>query len=247
MKIACIIPSRYSSSRFVGKPLADIFGKPMIQCVYERACQSKLVDSVIVSTDDERIYAAVKAFNGNAIISSKENRTGTDRIAESSAKAGFDADDIIVNIQGDQPLFESAQIDEVVQPLLEDKGLPMASLVYKITEDAEITNPHAVKTVISADGFALYFSRATIPFVRDAGLKADYYKHHGIYAYRKWFLDIFSKLPTGKLEQLESLEQLRVLEYGYPIKVVISKYDSLEVDTPEELGKVKQFILQTQK
>ena len=146
-------------------------------------------------------------------------------------------DAIVVNIQGDQPIFEPAQVDEVIQPLIDDSSINMSTLIYKIILDEEITHPHAVKVVLDHQNFALYFSRATIPYVRDKSLKADYYKHHGIYAYRRDFLDTFTGLPEGKLEKLEALEQLRALEYGYKIKVVVTPHDSVEVDNQAGIGK----------
>lgn len=244
MNVVCIIPSRYESSRFPGKPLADLCGKPMIQHVYERVLRSKRVAQAAVATDDDRIFRAVTAFGGQAIMTASVHRSGTDRIAEAAARLGLMPDDIVVNIQGDQPLFEPAQIDEVVQPLMDDPAIPMSTLVYRIIRDEEITHPNAVKTVFDHDGFALYFSRATIPYVRDHGKKADYYKHHGIYAYRRHFLDTFTRLPEGTLERLESLEQLRTLEYGHKLKVIVTAYDSVEVDTPQELARVKDLLLQ---
>lgn len=243
MSVVCIIPSRYRSSRFNGKPLADLCGRPMIQHVYERVMQAKTLSYAAVATDDERIFAAVEKFGGRAVMTSPRHRSGTDRIAEAVAGLGLAAEDIVVNIQGDQPLFEPAQIDEVAAPLLADPSLPMATLIYKIVREEEIFHPHAVKVVFDSDYFALYFSRATIPYVRDRGMKTDYYKHHGIYAYRKAFLDTFTNLPEGKLEKLEALEQLRALEYGYRIKIVITEHDSVEVDTPEELARVRDIIM----
>jgi len=241
-KIICVIPSRYQSSRFPGKPLADLCGKPMIQHVYERALQAKGVSSAIVATDDSRIFAAVERFGGKAVMTAADLRSGTDRIAAAVENIGLADDAIVVNVQGDQPLFEPAQIDEVVAPLLADASIPMSTLIYRIVRDEEIVHPNAVKVAVDQNGFALYFSRATIPFVRDRGKKADYFKHHGIYAYRRSFLRIFAALPDGVLEKLESLEQLRALEYGYRIKVVETKHDSVEVDTPEELARVGRII-----
>jgi 3-deoxy-manno-octulosonate cytidylyltransferase (CMP-KDO synthetase) len=241
-KIICVIPSRYQSSRFPGKPLADLCGKPMIQHVYERALQADGVSSAIVATDDSRIFAAVERFGGKAVMTSETLRSGTDRIAEAVEGEGLAEDAIVVNIQGDQPLFEPVQIDEVVAPLLADSSIPMSTLIYRIIRDEEITHPNAVKVAFDKNGFALYFSRATIPFVRDKGKRADYFKHHGIYAYRRDFLRIFAALPDGVLEHLESLEQLRALEYGYRIKVVETTYDSVEVDTPEELARVGRIL-----
>jgi 3-deoxy-manno-octulosonate cytidylyltransferase (CMP-KDO synthetase) len=241
--IVCIIPSRYESSRFPGKPLADLCGKPMIQHVYERVARAKAVPYVAVATDDQRIYDAVKKFGGNAVMTAKTHRSGTDRISEAVKTLNLSPDDIVVNIQGDQPIFEPVQVDEVIEPLLTDQAIQMSTLIYKIILDAEITHPHAVKVVLDHQNFALYFSRATIPYVRDKNLKADYYKHHGIYAYRRDFLDTFTKLPEGKLEKLEALEQLRALEYGYQIKCVITPHDSVEVDNELELDRVRQILL----
>jgi 3-deoxy-manno-octulosonate cytidylyltransferase (CMP-KDO synthetase) len=242
MKVVCIIPSRYQSSRFEGKPLADLAGKPMIQHVYERVMRSASITYAAVATDDDRIFAAVKSFGGRAIMTGSAHRSGTDRIAEAVSGLGLDATDIVVNIQGDQPVFEPTQIDEVVKPLLDDPAIPMSTLIYRIVRTEEITHPNAVKVVFDKNHFALYFSRSTIPFVRDKGLETDYYKHHGIYAYRKGFLDQFTRLPEGVLERREALEQLRALEHGYRIKVVETPYDSVEVDTPAELERVRKLI-----
>jgi 3-deoxy-manno-octulosonate cytidylyltransferase (CMP-KDO synthetase) len=242
MKVVCIIPSRYQSSRFEGKPLADLCGKPMIQHVYDRVMTSRSITCAAVATDDERIFSAVKTFGGRVIMTSKQHRSGTDRIAEAVSGLGLDATDIVVNIQGDQPVFESSQIDEVVKPLLDDPDIPMSTLIYRIVRAEEITHPNAVKVVFDKNHFAIYFSRSTIPFVRDKNLTTDYYKHHGIYAYRKGFLDVFTKLPEGDLERREALEQLRALEYGYKIKVVETLHDSVEVDTPAELEGVRRLI-----
>jgi len=242
MNVVCIIPSRYESSRFPGKPLADLCGKPMIQHVYERVLRAKTPSYVAVATDHKEIFLAVQNFGGQAIMTSRECKSGTDRIAEAVANLNLDSGDIVVNIQGDQPLFEPSQIDEVVQPLLDDPAIPMSTLIYKIHRDEEITHPNAVKVVFDKDHFAIYFSRATIPYVRDPGQEVSYYKHHGIYAYRKGFLDHFTCLPEGILEQLEALEQLRAIEHGYKIKVVETLHDSVEVDTCEELMRVAYII-----
>jgi len=243
MSVVCIIPSRYQSSRFNGKPLADLCGKPMIQHVYERVMQARTLSYAAVATDDERIFRAVEKFGGRAVMTSARHRSGTDRIAEAVAGLGLAADDIVVNIQGDQPLFAPAQIDEVAAPLIADPSIPMSTLIYKIQREEEIFHPNAVKVVFDSDHFALYFSRATVPYVRDRGLKADYFKHHGIYAYRRDFLATFTNLPEGKLEKLEALEQLRALEHGYRIKVIVTEHDSVEVDTPEELARVRDIIM----
>ncbi len=241
-RVICIIPARYSSSRFEGKPLADIAGKPMIQHVYERVLRSKSVSHVAVATDDERIIATVEKFGGRAIPTSDRHRSGTDRIAEAVQFLNLEDSDIVVNIQGDQPLFQPSQIDEVVAPLLDDPLLNFCTLVYRIRREEEIHHPNAVKVVFDENHFALYFSRATIPYVRDENGDVSYYKHHGIYSYRKEFLVTFTGLAEGYLEKLEALEQLRALENGYRIKVVETEYDSVEVDTPEELERVKKIL-----
>jgi 3-deoxy-manno-octulosonate cytidylyltransferase (CMP-KDO synthetase) len=242
MKVVCIIPARYDSTRFPGKALADLCGKPMIQHVYERVLKANTVSYVAVATDDERILEAVQRFGGHAIMTSTMHKSGTDRIAEAVSKLDLSDTDIVVNIQGDQPLFEPSQIDEVVKPLLNDPTIPMATLIYKIVRKEEIPHPNAVKVVFDKDHFAIYFSRATIPYVRDKGSKASYYKHHGIYAYRRSFLETFTRLPEGVLEKLEALEQLRAMEHGYKIKVVETLYDSVEIDTPQELKRVRVLI-----
>jgi len=223
--------------------LADLCGQPMIQHVYERVAQAKAVPYVAVATDDQRIFTAVKKFGGNVIMTATTHRSGTDRIAEAVRSLQLSADAIVVNIQGDQPIFEPGQVDEVILPLIDDPAIVMSTLIYKIILEEEITHPHAVKVVLDHQNFALYFSRATIPYVRSRTMKADYYKHHGIYAYRRDFLDTFTKLPEGKLEKLEALEQLRALEYGYKIKVVITPYDSVEVDNKQELERVRQILM----
>jgi 3-deoxy-manno-octulosonate cytidylyltransferase (CMP-KDO synthetase) len=212
----------------------------MIVRVLERSLKSDLVDGVYVATDCEEILQAVEAFGGKAILTARDHACGTDRIAQAARELGLDADDVVVNVQGDQPLFEPEMIDEVVGPLLEDASIPMSTLIYKIVRDEEIHHPNAVKTAVDAEGFALYFSRATIPFYREGSMEPVYYKHHGIYAYRNNFLQVFAGLPQGSLERSEHLEQLRALEHGFRIKVVITDKDSVEVDTPEDLERVRE-------
>ena len=226
----------------MGKPLADVLGKPMIQHVYERVLQSESASLAVVATDDRRIFEAVENFGGRVVLTSPDHATGTDRIAEAAAALGLAGEDIVVNIQGDQPIFEPVQIDEVAKPLLEDPAVDFSTLIYRIRREEEITDPNAVKVAFDRNHFALYFSRSTIPFVRDRGKTADYWKHHGIYAYRMSFLSVFTRLPQGALEKLEALEQLRALEHGYRIKVVETRYDSIEVDTPHDLERVKTFL-----
>ena len=240
--VICIIPARYQSSRFEGKPLADICGKPMIQHVYEKAAGVDMVSYVAVATDDERIFDRVRGFGGNAIMTFGHHRSGTDRIAEAAGTLGLNDSDIIVNIQGDQPLFEPVQIEEVATPLLDDLSLNFCTLIYKIKREEEIHHPNAVKVVFNKDHYAIYFSRATIPCNRDKKEIIPYHKHHGIYSYRRSFLRIFTGLEVGHLEKTESLEQLRALENGYRIEVVETLHDSVEVDTPEELERVRTII-----
>ncbi|MBF0119776.1 MAG: 3-deoxy-manno-octulosonate cytidylyltransferase [Desulfobacterales bacterium] len=243
MKIVVIIPSRYESTRFPGKPLAIISQRPMIQMVYERASTAKTVTDVIVATDDKRIYDAVISFNGKAIMTSIENRSGTDRAAEASEKLCLNPNDIIINVQGDQPLFDPRSLDEVVKPLLlNDPLISMTTLAIKIVRKDEYTNPKDVKVTFDANNFALYFSRSTIPYDRDNIISPETYKHLGIYAYTSNFLKIFKNLPTGKLETIEKLEQLRAIEYGYKIKVIITTYDSPEVDTPEDICRMETLL-----
>jgi len=242
MQAVVIIPARYGSTRFEGKALASIAGKPMIQHVYERACRSATARRVCLATDDERIMEAARKFGGEAVLTSEHQRSGTDRVAEAADLLGLDDHELVVNIQGDQPLFGPIQIDQVLEPLAEDPDLPMSTLIYRITNPAEIDDPNIVKTVFDRAGRALYFSRATIPHLRDSSGTVDYYKHHGIYAYRRHFLRTFSQWPTSTLEEIEKLEQLRALEHGAAIRIVISDLDSLEVDTPADARKVERIL-----
>ncbi|MEW6672923.1 MAG: 3-deoxy-manno-octulosonate cytidylyltransferase [Thermodesulfobacteriota bacterium] len=242
MKIVVIIPSRYGSTRFAGKPLALIGGKPMIQRVVEIAKTGRGVSDVVVATDDPRIVDAVGRFNGRAIMTGEENRSGTDRVAEAAQKMGLLPEDIVVNIQGDQPAFTAAHIDEVVKPLFHVGEAEMSTLAFEIVDPQEITNPKDCKVTFDNQGYALYFSRSPIPCARDAGTRFSTYKHLGIYAYTRRFLDTFRKLPTGSLENIEKLEQLRALEHGHRIKVAVSPYDSPEVDVPADIPRIEALI-----
>jgi len=240
MRIGVVIPARYASTRFEGKPLALICGKPMIQKVYEGAMQAGRVTEVVVATDDQRIMDAVIGFGGKAIMTSESNRSGTDRVAEAAGKIGLELDDIVVNIQGDQPLIDPVCIDEVVEPFFTEPDLGMSTLAFAIVQEDEITNPKDVKVTFDNNGYALYFSRSTIPFDRDGDSSFDVYKHLGVYAYTRRFLEMFRSLPQGKLERIEKLEQLRALEYGHRIKVVVTGYDSPEVDLPEDIKRIEK-------
>ena len=242
-QVVAIIPARYHSSRFEGKPLAHIMGRPMIEHVYTRATQVPLIARTVVATDDERIAKCVRGFGGEVVMTRPDHLSGTDRLAEAASLLDIAEQDVVVNIQGDQPLFDAAVVSQVASPLIEDPGLPMATLIYQIVRPEEITDPNHVKTVFDCHGNALYFSRSTIPFLRnpEEGVPA-YYKHLGFYAYRKGFLLTFVGLPEGEWERCEKLEQLRALEYGYTIRVVLTEHDSVEVDTPKDLLRVEELI-----
>jgi 3-deoxy-manno-octulosonate cytidylyltransferase (CMP-KDO synthetase) len=243
-KVVAIIPARYHSNRFEGKPLAKIMGKPMIQHVYERALAVDLISQVTVATDDERIAECVRGFGGQVVMTSSDHVSGTDRLAEAATLMDINEQDVVVNIQGDQPLFDQSVVEQVARPLLDDPALPMATLIYKIIRPEEIDDPNHVKTVFDVNGMALYFSRASIPFQRnpEEPQTPTYYKHLGFYAYRKGFLLTFVGLPEGEWERFEKLEQLRALEYGYNIKVVLTEHDSVEVDTPQDLARVEELF-----
>lgn len=237
-----VIPARYGSSRLEGKPLAKIAGKSMIQRVYEQALKSNAISRTIVATDDERIVAAVTAFGGEAVMTSDNCRSGTDRVAETAALLNLGPDEVIVNIQGDQPVFVPETIDELIAPFSDEPNLNMSTLAYRIRDEREITDPKDVKVTFDANGYALYFSRAQIPFPRDTQTAVDYYKHLGFYAYTHRFLQTLVKLPSGTCEQIEKLEQLRVLEFGHRIKVVITEYDSPEIDLPEDIRRIEKKL-----
>ncbi|NLD36698.1 MAG: 3-deoxy-manno-octulosonate cytidylyltransferase [Desulfatiglans sp.] len=242
MSIIAFIPSRYSSSRFPGKPLAMIAGKPMIQHACGCALKCPDISDVYVVTDDERIMDCVKGFGGKAVMTGKEHPSGTDRIAEAVEILGLKDDDIVVNIQGDQPLFSSSIISQMVKPLVDDKTIPMGTVMYRITDPNEIDNSNIVKVVTDNNGFAIYFSRCAIPFYREKSANQDYYKHLGFYAYRKGFILEFKRLPVARFENAEKLEPLRAIENGFRIKMVETGYDSIEVDTPDDIKKVEKLL-----
>ena len=242
MRVIAFIPSRYDSSRFPGKPMAPIAGMPMIGHVFRRAMSCPEVSEVYVVTDDERIFQCVEELGGKVIMTEKRHRTGTDRIAEASQKMDLNEDDLIVNVQGDQPLFHPSAISDLIAPMKEDPMIPMSTLKYRIRDETEIDNPNHVKVVTDSEGFALYFSRSPIPFFRDPKSSVVYYKHLGFYAYRNDFLLKFAALPISELESSEKLEQLRALECGFKIKVVETAFDSVEVDTPEDIIKAETII-----
>ena len=238
MKILCVIPARYASTRLPGKPLADIVGKPMIQHVYERSAQATIPQQVVVATDDEKVFQAVQQFGGKVVMTSSEHQTGTDRLAEVASK--YAEVDVIINVQGDEPLIDPKVIDELAQEFLNDTALQMAS-VMSIMDTEDYQNPNAVKVVTDLNNNALYFSRSLLPYPRVAG-KANVYEHIGIYAYKKDFLLKFAKLEPTPLEQSESLEQLRALENGYKIKMIKTKSKFIGVDSIEDLQTVNELL-----
>lgn len=236
-----IIPARYQSSRFEGKVLTDILGKPMIQHVWERAKQAKVLDELIIACDDERVASVAKDFGAKVVMTSKNHTCGTDRIAEVINPLDVK---FIINIQGDEPLVHPVMIDTVARALMENKNISMATLKKKITNPADLQDPHVVKVVVDKNDFALYFSRSCIPYqAQNCEVKEPaYYKHIGLYGYTKDFLFIFKNFSESNLEKIERLEQLRVLEEGFRIKVIETKYDTIGVDTPQDLDKVKAFL-----
>lgn len=237
-----IIPSRYGSSRLEGKPLIPVRGKPLIQRVYEQAMKSESVTRAFVATDDDRIVKAVQSFGGQAVMTSGKCRSGTDRVAECACLLDLPDEEIIANIQGDQPVFNPMTIDELIAPFSRDPRVNMTTLAFRILDEREITDPKDIKTVFDRNGFALYFSRAQIPYPRDGQKDVAYYKHLGFYAYRKHFLDQFADLAQGEYENVEKLEQLRILEFGYRIKVVVTEFDSPEIDLPEDIRRIEKKL-----
>ena len=240
-KCAVIIPARYASTRFPGKPLALLAGKPMIRHVCEKAMASS-ADLVAVATDDRRIADAVESFGGVAVMTSPDHPSGTDRIAEAWKKLGGDAG-IVINVQGDEPLIPTSVIDELITLMKRNPELPMATVAAPGSRETMTENN--VKVVFGADGNALYFSRSMIPFLRRGGEECGVWLHWGIYAYRAETLAKFVALPPGKLENAEKLEQLRALENGIAIRVVTSKLQSVGVDTPEDLAAAEERLRQT--
>ena len=258
-----VIPARYGAHRFPGKPLAMIAGKPLVQRVYEQAAKSKRLDKIVVATEDTRILEAVEAFGGDAMLTSPDCATGTDRVTEVART--YDCD-LVVNIQGDEPLMRPEMIDQLVDGMLANPKCVMGTLARTINVAEQIANPNVVKVVVAANGNALYFSRSQIPYVRDASVVAavpaaqgasetgattllnkwlslaTFYKHLGIYAYRHDFLLKFVTLPQSDLEKTEKLEQLRALENGFAIKVWVTPHDSIGVDRPEDVELVEQIL-----
>ena len=242
MKIIAIIPARLNSKRFPGKALADIKGKPMIQRVYEQAKKSEIIDAVYVATDSDAIATAITDMGGDVIMTGNACSSGTDRVAEAARTLNLQEHDVIINIQGDQPVLQADCLKELVQPFFDTPGLPMATLANCINDEKEINDPNNVKVIIDAHGFAIYFSRASIPFDRDKKGQVQYYKHIGIYAYSSAFLQHFTKLPEAPLEKIEKLEQLRAVHHGHKIGVTITEFDSPSVDDASDIKKVEAIL-----
>ena len=241
LKVLAVIPARLASSRFPGKPLAAIAGKPMIQHVVERVRKAELVSRVIVATDDARVEAAVKSFGGEAIITRRDHSTGTDRVAEVAVHI---AAAIYVNVQGDEPLIDPGTIDALVSTMHEDESVQLAGPCTAIIHANDIMDPNITKVVRDFDSNALYFSRAPIPWVRDRNesVAARHWKHIGLYAFRREALLDFPTLPPGELERLEQLEQLRWLENGYRIRIIETEYDAVSVDVPSDVDRVEKLL-----
>jgi 3-deoxy-manno-octulosonate cytidylyltransferase (CMP-KDO synthetase) len=240
-KVLVVIPARYASVRFPGKPLAEIAGKPMIQHVVERVREAERKPRIVVATEDARILEAAKAFGVEAILTRADHKTGTDRVAEVATHIQAD---IYINVQGDEPLIDPGTIDGVIEVMAEDEEIQLSTPCAAITRQQDIMDPNVVKAVLDFDGNALYFSRAPIPWVRDTGAKvaARHTKHIGLYGYRRGALLEFPTLPPGELERVEQLEQLRWLENGFKIRVVESDYDAIAVDVPGDIEKVEKRL-----
>ncbi|HNX65745.1 MAG TPA: 3-deoxy-manno-octulosonate cytidylyltransferase [Bacteroidales bacterium] len=248
----CVIPARYSSTRFPGKPLAIIGGRTMIERVYNQAAQ--VIERVYVATDDERIFNAVTSFGGKAVMTSSSHRSGTDRIAEAAGKIlenGMNHENVIINVQGDEPFILPEQI-AALRDCFTDQSVEIATLVREVRPDEDLFNPNHPKVILSKNMDAIYFSRSVIPYVRDKE-KNDwitshrFYKHLGIYGYRASALASITKLPQSPLELAESLEQNRWIENGYRIRVAVTRWESLGIDTPEDLEKAAAFLLSKNK
>ena len=240
LQTVAVIPARFASTRFPGKALADIDGHPMIEHVYRRATQSRLVSRVIIATDDLRIATAVSRFGGEVRLTRADHPSGTDRIAEVASSLDCD---VVVGVQGDEPLIDPRAIDEAIAPFAAVPGIHITTLYHRLTDPAELGNPNIVKVTIDRGGFALYFSRAPIPYVRDPrGGWPPLYRHIGLYAYRRSALLVLAALEPTPLERAEALEQLRALEHGIRIKVVETSYDSFGVDTPEDLERIRHLL-----
>jgi 3-deoxy-manno-octulosonate cytidylyltransferase (CMP-KDO synthetase) len=238
IKTAAVIPARYGSSRFPGKVLAELCGKPMIQWVYEKAAAS-IADEVVIATDEPKVAKAVEGFGGRAVMTSSSHLSGTDRVCEAAQGLGCD---IIINVQGDEPLIPTSVIDGLIRKMQEDASIEMGTVAVPRPRSEIENDPNKVKVVFDERNFALYFSRSMVPYLREGGKDAKTYLHWGIYGYRRETLDRFVRLPEGRLESCEKLEQLRALENGIRIYVMLSHLESIGVDTPEDLKRAEMKI-----
>lgn len=243
--IVGIIPARFASTRLMGKPLADIGGKPMIQHTWQSAKKSRLLDKVVIAVDDEKLFKIAKNFGAEVYMTPQNVASGSDRIAIVAEQ--IEEAEIIVNIQGDEPFIKGKMIDEAIEPLLFDRKVNVVTLARRITSVEEMKSPSVVKVVFDYNNFALYFSRSPIPYVRDARTNlqrietGEIYKHIGLYVYKKESLLKFTSLKPTDLEQIEKLEQLRFLEHGFKMKIVVTEFDSLSVDTPRDLEVARRY------
>lgn len=238
MKKIIVIPARYESTRLPGKPLLEVSAKSLVQLVYERASESRLADSVIVATDDRRIMDAALSFGAEAVMTSPSCKSGTDRVFEAVKDTDFD---LIINVQGDEPFIRPDMID-LLFSVMENESLDVATLCAPVADDNEYSNPNTVKVVLDKNGFALYFSRSPIPYVRNGNTRSMLYKHIGVYGFKREFLQQFVSMQKSRLEETESLEQLRILENGYRIKVLTTHYDGFGIDTREDLQRARLIL-----
>lgn len=242
-RVLGVVPARYASTRFPGKIIANLAGKPLVLHAYERARQAQLLDDVIIAADDPRVVEAVAPFGARVVMTRPDHPTGTDRIAEAVAQ---DSAQIIVNIQGDEALIDPETIDAAVRPLLEQPEIMMSTARRRISDLSLVSNPNIVKVICDQRGRAIYFSRSPIPFIRDEADRAQaasvYWQHIGLYVYRRSFLLAFAEMPQTPLEHLEKLEQLRAVEQGVPIAVVDTEYEGRGVDVPEDLEWARQAL-----
>ena len=241
-RILGVIPARYASSRFPGKALVSIAGKTMLQHVWERASQARYLTSVVIATDDDRIYSAAQSFGARVVMTRSDHVSGTDRVAEVASASDAEW---VVNVQGDEPTLDPSAIDVAILGVFDQEDALMGTLKTRIHNPEVARDPNVVKVVTDQQSNAIYFSRAPIPFVRQAGEQVDYFKHIGLYIYRREFLLAYPDLPVGPLERAERLEQLRALENGFKIRVVETDYDALGVDTPEDLKHVTELFEKT--
>ena len=237
-RIVAVIPARYSSTRFPGKPLADLGGRPLIEHVYRRVAECRTIGTTIVATDDERIKRAVEDFGGRVQMTNPAHVSGTDRVAE--VARGLDCE-IVVNVQGDEPLIDPDMIEQALAPF-SCASVQMSTLCRRIEDRAEFTSPNVTKVVVDRDGHALYFSRTPIPYHRDPGAPLEAWKHVGLYGYRRKFLLEFARMAPTSLERLEALEQLRAIEHGVRIAVVETRHNTIGVDVPEDLERVRRVL-----